>query len=217
MGWIQALKDKSIERDNAILDSFLEYNPNAKFLDVGCGDGRRTQRWARCIGTSDVVGVDVKDFGVPFRLIRWDADKGLPFRDESFDVVVTHHVVEHVSDTDLFISEIHRVLKEGGYLGIVTPNLASGRVILELILDKQPLWACISDQFFLRGFTDELLEKGRGFFHRRLFTMEGLVKLLIHYGFTIEYKKRHGYGFFLFGGILGGLYAANLSVKARKL
>lgn len=216
MGWIQGLKDKSIEKDNALLDTLLEYNPSAKFLDVGCGDGRRTQRWARCIGTSDVVGVDVKDFGVPFRLIRWDVDKGLPFRDESFDVVVTHHVVEHVSGTDLFISEIHRVLKEGGYLGIVTPNLASGRVILELILDRQPLWACISDQFFLRGFTDELLEKGRGFLHRRLFTMEGLVGLLTHYGFKIEHKKRHGYGPLFFGGVLGGLYAANLSVKARK-
>jgi len=210
------MKSRSIKEDNAITASFLEYNPAAVFLDIGCGDGRRTERWAEYIGTPNIFGIDAKNFGQPFNFTEGDLDKGLPFGTASFDVVVSHHVIEHVKDTDLFTSEIFRVLKSGGYAVITTPNLASGKVIAELLINRQPLWACVSDQFFVRGFTDELLEKGRGFLHRRLFTMDGLTSLLQYYGFRIEQKRRHGYGVLFFGKILGGLYAANLSVKVKK-
>lgn len=209
-------KAKSIEKDNAITASFLEYNPRAKLLDIGCGDGKRTLTWAWHIGTRNITGIDAKDFGQAFNFIAGDLDNGLPFDDMSFDVVLSHHVIEHVKDTDLFASEIYRVLKASGYAVISTPNLASGKVIAELLINRQPLWACVSDQFFVRGFTDELLEKGRGFLHRRLFTLEGLTRLLEYYGFIIEGKRRHGYGVLPFGKILRGLYAANLSVKVRR-
>ena len=36
-------------------------SPSAKLLDVGCSDGERTTRWAKQIGTNDVVGIDAKD------------------------------------------------------------------------------------------------------------------------------------------------------------
>ncbi len=212
----QNMKTKSIESDNAITESFIEYNPDAMLLDVGCGDGRRTMRWAKKIGTVNITGIDAKDFGQSFRFVEGDLDKGLPFNDSVFDVVISHHVIEHVSSTDLFTKELFRVLKSGGYAVITTPNLASGKVIAELLINRQPLWACVSDQFFVRGFTPELLEKGRGFLHRRLFTMDGLISLLKYYGFSIEIKKQHGYGVLSFGKILRGLYAANLSVKVRK-
>ena len=210
-------KARSIEEDNAITESFLEFDDKAEFIDIGCGDGLRTVRWASRIGTHKITGIDAKYFGQPFKFIEGDIDKGLPFGDETFDVVLSHRVIEHVSNTDLFVSEIYRILKPGGYAVITTPNLASGKVIVELLVNRQPLWACVSDQFFVRGFTDELLEKGRGFLHRRLFTMDGLTSLLTHYGFKIEKKRQHGYGIMSFGKILRGLYAANLTVKARKV
>lgn len=217
-GFIQKMKDKSIEEDNAVMDKLLHSNPNARFLDIGCGDGERTMRWARCIGTKDITGVDAKDFGQPFKLVEGNIDGGLPFKDNSFDVVITHHVIEHVSNTDRFVTEIYRVLKPGGYTGITTPNMAAGKVILELIINRQPLWANVSDWFFVGDkFTPELLEKHKGFLHRRLFTLQGLVSLLEHYGFVVERKKRHGYGVLSFGKILRGLYAANITVIARKV
>jgi len=222
MSIIQGLKERSIEIDAVILGKSLEYNPGAQLLDVGCGDGIRTVRWAKTIGTMDITGLDAKDFGVPFRLVEGRIDNGLPFEDRSFDVVITHHVIEHVSNTDLFVKELYRVLKKGGYTIVVTPNLASGLFIVELLLNKQPKWAHVSDFFFIRGYStkggysNKLLQKHIGFLHRRLFTKQGLIGLLTHYGFTIECTKRFGYGAILGGGILGGLYAANLLVKARK-
>lgn len=214
---IENLQKRSIGRDHKLIGSLLEYNPNARLLDIGCGDGALTKRLAEGIGTSNITGVDTVNMGVPFQLVKRNLDEGLPFENESFDVVISHDVIEHVSNTDLFVTEIYRVLKKGGYAVISTPNMASGLVIADLILNKQPKWACISDWFYFKdSYSKELLEKYKGFLHRRLFTLEGLVGLLTHYGFEVEDKRRHGYGPYIFGEILRGMYAANLTVKVRR-
>lgn len=213
---VENLKRRSIEKGDALFKCLLEHNPSAKLLDVGCGDGRRTMRFAERIGTDDIVGIDAKNFGVSFGFVRGNINEGLPFEDGTFDVVISRYVVEHVSSTDLFVKEIYRVLKRGGYTVISAPNMASGRIILELLLNKQPKEAHISDFFFLKKGRDQELETQAGYLHKRLFVMEGLVGLLAHYGFTVECKKRMGYGALFFGEILRGVYAANLLVRARK-
>ena len=54
-----------------------------------------------------------------------DLAKGIPFDSDSIDVVYHSHVLEHL-DRDVagkFLMEIHRVLKPGGILRIVVPDL----------------------------------------------------------------------------------------------
>ncbi len=46
----------------------------------------------------------------------------LPFADESFDCVVSFQVIEHINHDKEFVSEVRRVLKEGGKFIISTPN-----------------------------------------------------------------------------------------------
>src|SRR5690606_33526142 len=46
----------------------------------------------------------------------------LPFADNTYDVVISFQVIEHIQDDKLFLSEIHRVLKPGGVALITTPN-----------------------------------------------------------------------------------------------
>ena len=98
-------------------------------LDVGCNVGYGTAM----LGTvaRHVTGVDVaaravesarRNYscqGVEYRLVD---GFGLPFRDRSFDLVVSLQVLEHVVDHDLFLSEIHRVLKRNGVAVLSTPN-----------------------------------------------------------------------------------------------
>lgn len=40
----------------------------------------------------------------------------------SFDYVITFQVIEHIQKDDVFLQEIHRVLKDGGKLIVTTPN-----------------------------------------------------------------------------------------------
>jgi len=218
---IDSQRRKSLEGDYVKLTSFLEYDPQARLLDVGCGLGTHTKQFAKSVGTQDVTGLEMRHQDVSFELVVGYIDDGLPFKNESFDVVTASHIIEHVTNTDLLVQEMYRVLKPKGYTVIATPNLASGKTIAQLLYNKQPDDAHISDFFLPRNFPNQewarwwtKYHSGSG--HRRLFTMEGLVKLLTHYGFEVEHKMREGYGIFTFGKILRGLYAANLIVKARK-
>ncbi|MCA1763483.1 MAG: class I SAM-dependent methyltransferase [Cryomorphaceae bacterium] len=45
----------------------------------------------------------------------------IPFESNSFDVVMCNHVLEHVNDADKCISELHRVLKPGGWAIMQVP------------------------------------------------------------------------------------------------
>jgi len=49
----------------------------------------------------------------------------LPFADASFSVVIIKHVVEHLRDPELAISELGRILSPNGILILATPNLDS--------------------------------------------------------------------------------------------
>ncbi len=51
-----------------------------------------------------------------------NADNTLPFEDNTFDTVLSDWVLEHVSEPDQFLREVHRVLKKGGVFLFRTPN-----------------------------------------------------------------------------------------------
>ena len=54
------------------------------------------------------------------------ADLGaLPFRDEMFDIAISSHVAEHLTQPERVFGELSRVLKPGGRLLILTPTVTS--------------------------------------------------------------------------------------------
>jgi len=92
-------------------------------LDVGCGAGVEVVRFAR--GGADTTGVDVAasavaltrqnlaHHGLSARTLVADGE-ALPFRDESFDLVYAHGVVQYAADDRRVVAECHRVLRPGG-------------------------------------------------------------------------------------------------------
>jgi SAM-dependent methyltransferase len=46
----------------------------------------------------------------------------LPFAEESFDLVLSHEVIEHAEDDQLLVTEMVRILKPGGRLALFCPN-----------------------------------------------------------------------------------------------
>ena len=80
-------------------------------LDLGCGT----------LQHKGYIGMDIKDFGQ--EIVR-DATRGLPFADNTLDVVYTHHFLEHIAqgeDLQFVLEECYRTLKNGGKLVIYAP------------------------------------------------------------------------------------------------
>jgi len=68
--------------------------------------------------------IDIRDQGHPVDIIGDIRDLSI-FEDETVDIIVAHHVLEHIAlqEISAFIREWRRVLKTGGKLAICVPNL----------------------------------------------------------------------------------------------
>ena len=107
----------------------LSYANRGQLLDVGCATGffldlARSKGW-------NVVGTEVSSFGARFAQERFGLDvrlgtlRELRFDDQAFDVVTMWDVIEHVLDPMAELLEVHRVLRQGGLLSIITPDASS--------------------------------------------------------------------------------------------
>lgn len=93
---------------------------NARILDFGCGSGGTVASLLEQ-GFCNVFGYDVKDRlklgGASERsrfFISDPTNKRLPFEDNTFDLVISEQVLEHVMDQVGVLRELRRVMKPGG-------------------------------------------------------------------------------------------------------
>jgi len=99
-----------------------------RLLDVGCGSGWSTL--ALALEGYDASGIDLnaRAFEAPSAEhlhLREGSVLEIPFPDETFDVVVSYQVIEHVSAPQKALMEMARVCCSGGVVCIVGPNLVS--------------------------------------------------------------------------------------------
>lgn len=99
-----------------------------RLLDVGCGNGEYMSR-AKMAGW-DVHGLDFDPKAASLAQLKgfdvWVGEYGgAPFKPESFDVITSNQVIEHVHDPADFIRQLASWLKPGGRLWIGTPNFTS--------------------------------------------------------------------------------------------
>jgi ubiquinone/menaquinone biosynthesis C-methylase UbiE len=98
--------------------------PGARLLDAGCG---RNLEFSRELPPSvEAVGVDLAEelaTGNQHSPYALRGDLGLlPFPAESFDLVISRSVIEHLADPPSVFREFQRVLKPGGRVIVATPN-----------------------------------------------------------------------------------------------
>jgi SAM-dependent methyltransferase len=97
---------------------FARADPQS-ILDVGCGEGVLTERWAERLGERPVLGIDLPD---PKLQAQWSARRreNLEFRamdvgdlaslpDRAFDLAAAIEVLEHVPDPERTLAEMARV------------------------------------------------------------------------------------------------------------
>ncbi|MGH2343875.1 MAG: class I SAM-dependent methyltransferase, partial [Chloroflexota bacterium] len=168
-----------------------------RVLDWGAGFGQLSYLLGGrgCAVTSFDVG-EPGEFPLPIEptrtIRRTDHPSRLPYQDDSFDLVVSCGVLEHVEDHDASLAEIHRVLRPGGLL---------------LIYNLPQRWGYI--ELIVRAFR-------LGYTHERRYGMAGTRKLLKRHGFAMTQARRSNMLPHNFRGLPAPL-RARLTAKASAL
>ena len=135
-------------------------------LDIGCATGAlledlRSRKWR-------VTGVEISPCG-EYAINERNLDvRTMPleknnFLNNSFDVILASHLIEHLNDPRIFLLEINRILKNNGHVFITTPNISGFQ-------------ACLYGSSWRSAIFD----------HLYLFSKKTLFKLLKNTGFKIE-------------------------------
>lgn len=140
--------------------------PGSRLLDIGCGRGVFIHELLE--RGFEVHGIELDEFvddSISNRctIHVTDSLSSLRFAQESFDMVILWHVLEHLPNPQETIAEISRILSPGGRLAIAVPNYGS-------------LQARVSRRYWFH------LDLPRHIFH---FTQKGVRTLLAEHGFIV--------------------------------
>jgi phosphoheptose isomerase len=184
------LRDRRLEREQHLDDikqelAFLDTLPHGRILDIGCGLGFLLSALA---SGWEKHGVEVSELAAKYARewakIHVGTLAEARYPDEYFDVVVMHHVVEHLEDPVGAILETYRILRRGGVLLLGTPDFDSAcarrfgdkyRMLHDpthiSLFSNDSMHRCLRDH----GFVIDRVEYP--FFDTRHFTKESLMRL----------------------------------------
>lgn len=89
---------------------------NGKCLDFGCG----TMPYKRLLPVEQYVGVEIETENKQPGIIYYDGHR-IPFKDETFDSIISSEVFEHVPNIEEIVVELYRVLKPEGIILCTIP------------------------------------------------------------------------------------------------
>ncbi len=215
--------------NNKNIINFFEKNNQAQFLDLGCDDGVITVMMANKISTKKVYGVEIVKKQITLAqkkgvlVEEFNLNDRFTYKNESFDVVHANQVIEHLYNSDNFISEIYRILKPGGYAIISTENASSWCNIFASIMGWQIFSLTnfsskkqgIGNPFSLHRDADVYLDSWN---HVRIYNLRGLKEYFEAFGFKIEGVR--GAGYFPLPSFLGNIDKTHchfMTFKIRKI
>ncbi len=148
-GWRGGLEKGKEQRGN--LQTNLDFlariglpKPGDRVLEIGCGVGAVISALSQkgyCATGTDISRVAI-EYGLekyPGLDLQVQPAEELGFADETFDVVLSFDLFEHIARIDRHVSEVGRVLKPEGYYLFQTPNKLSN-VIFETLAHKSLKW-----------------------------------------------------------------------------
>lgn len=103
-------------------------------LDLGCGG---EDYLSFLIHRARVVGVDRRPGGGGYhRYVQADLEQGLPLERESVDLAACKFVLEHLERPERLLYSLREVLRPGGHLVVMTPNVLYYPYALNLVLSQ---------------------------------------------------------------------------------
>lgn len=165
---LKSFGDYKLQRVIAIMQHLRKLRrviKNPRILDLGCGDGRSVAVWD-LIGAAS--GFDLSEGAMKAAQTRYPS---LDFRygdaceavygEQSFDIVISQEVIEHIIDQRAYLQQCHQLLSPGGYLILTTPNkyyfdrVKGGnysRQPIENLLNPDELKSLVEEGFDLQEF-----------------------------------------------------------------
>jgi 2-polyprenyl-3-methyl-5-hydroxy-6-metoxy-1,4-benzoquinol methylase len=159
------------------LDELFGAAAAESLLDVGCGEGVLTQRWAERLAPRRVVGIDLEDAAIQAEWAKRPAAnleyrimkaENLPFGDDEFDLATAIEVLEHVPDPEHTVAEMARVAKR--HLLVSVP--------------REPLWRALN---MARG--AYLRDLGNTPGHVNHWSKRDFARLLARHGEVVEARS----------------------------
>ena len=109
--------------DHRRILELLQPKANDRVLEIGCGFGVLLKK----IPSKKKMGIETNEYAIKkckergLKVIKADAESGLPFNDFSFDAVIMNEVIEHLKKPKFVLKECFRILTPGGKIIITTP------------------------------------------------------------------------------------------------
>ena len=122
-----ALAERGAEAEHLL--RLIAPNGDERALDVACGPGTLARvfakrvRWIGGLDLTPAMLARARDDAAANLISNFSPARGnalqMPFRDETFDIVITSYSIHHLPDPVAAVREIARVLKRGGKFGLL--------------------------------------------------------------------------------------------------
>jgi SAM-dependent methyltransferase len=180
---VRSLQDyPDFHERHRVIPAIFEDRQHNTILDVAAGVGCAAQRIQEnypanltcndiaptCLTILNQLGLSTVSFDLD------NVEEHYPFPDGQFDAIISYANIEHLIHVDHFLREIHRILTDGGYLYLTSPNYAALAYLPQLLLAG-------------KTFHDPLSTSSRTryefYAHVRYFTYRTLLEFVSSFGF----------------------------------
>lgn len=148
-------------------------------LNLGCFQDMFYDGW---------INIDILDLKVfaeqqAYEFIQQDLTQGIPFQDNSVDIIMSNHLIEHITREEgkQLLKECYRVLKPGGIIRFSTPDTQ--------IITKQYLDGKIMEYKYINTGVEKAEDEAEAYYnllivgHKTIYDEKSLIQMMTKAGF----------------------------------
>lgn len=167
-----------------IFPAIFEQRGHKKILDmsagVGCAARRIRDHYPAELICNDITPTCLRILEQQnLNTVSFDLDndqESYPFPDGHFDAVVSLVTIEHLLNIDHFVKEVRRILCDGGYFYISTPNYAALEYATRFLISGKAFHDPLSSEE----------DRYEFYAHVRYFTYKTLLEFISSFGFVAQ-------------------------------